>query len=502
MHELRHSVAELAAAFPPIAKGRHVSGRQIAGGSVTSPVARALMGNSFLLPNHVADGEGRENTLLAYAGSLRSKGLSQAEIEAVLLAYNRTSIDPPLSEEVVLEKAARYAAQSQFIGTSAAVIQGKDGTVLVPSVPPPKREYAFSNQVTLGTLCTLGGSGGASKTMLALQMAVSSAVGKPLGGMQVAEGASLLFLGEEDHAERDRRIGGICAHFHADAKKVSRLVKCFPFAGKDLRLTMLVDGNPQETALVQEVIREAKEHEMQSGVKLKLIVFDHARLVLGGDSNAADHVTQLTRALTHIAHETGAAVVLLAHSPKSVLSKAGAEINAADIAGSSAFVDNSRATFMMYGMRPDEAKAHQVSESDRNQYVRLENVKANYARTGGGYWFRRTHLQDWDVAVLEHVSLLATSIFQGKAQSNLRQRILEEVMKKPAGLTVRKVRDMAGRDGSLGASEAKVIMAIKRMLEDGALEVRQPTGEERKVYRLTGQVKEVLVPGRLVTVLN
>lgn len=501
MHEIRYGVAALKAAFPPNVNGRAMGERLKDGAPKLSAVAQALLGGGFELPEQVADGEGRERTILGSAGYFRNKGIKQPIIERILLDYNQLHISPPLPNEVVLEKARRYEEQTPPL-THTSAIDDSDGSIRVLSVPPPKREYAFSNQATLGALCTLGGSGGTSKTTLVMQTAVAAADGKALGGMQVAEGSSVLFLGEEDQYERDRRIGGICAHTHADTKKVAERVKCFPCAGKDVRLTMLVNSNPQETPLVQEAIRLAKEHEAQAGVPLVLIVFDHARLVLGGDANAADHVTQLTRALTHIAHQTGAAVVLLAHSPKSVLSKPGAEINAADIAGSSAFVDNSRSAFMMYGMRADEAKTHHISEGDRGQYVRLENVKANYARPGGGYWFRRVYLPAWDIAVLEQVNLHSAAVFMGKAQTTLRQRILDAVQKKPAGITVRKMRGMSGKDGPLGASEAKVTTTIDGMLEEGVLELRKPTEAERRAHKLTGQVREVLVPGPLMTVMD
>ncbi len=61
-------------------------------------------------PDKVGDGEGRESTLLKYAGSLRAKGLSQGEIERILLDYNRCHIGPPLDDDAVLDRARRYEA--------------------------------------------------------------------------------------------------------------------------------------------------------------------------------------------------------------------------------------------------------------------------------------------------------------------------------------------------------------------------------------------------------
>jgi hypothetical protein len=183
----------------------------------------------------------------------------------------------------------------------------------------------------------------------------------------------------------------------------------------------------------------------------------------------------------------------LAHSPKSVASKAGSDIGASDIAGSSAFVDNARAAYMMWTMRGDEAKTHHISEVDRRNYVRLENVKANYAHTGGGYWFKRKFLSDWDVAVLEQTHLYSSSIFESKSTHALRDRILTELRKKQGGVTERSLRDMAGKNGVLKASDAHVRKEVQAMLEDGLIDRRKPTEAERSQHKLSGGVREVLV---------
>lgn len=438
----------------------------------------------------------RNSTLLAYAGHLRSKGLQESEILALVQVANQDWLSQSLDDAEVADICNRYAKRNHesalaFVG--GGTFGDLSGNIFIPSTCPPRRKYIFADRVTPGTLCTLGGSGGASKTMLMMQIAVAMACGIRLGDLQVAEGASLLLLGEEDDAERDRRFGGICEHMNANHQLIQSRVKCFAASGVDMRLTHKVDGNPEETWVGNEIIQIAKQHSEVSGVPVQLIVVDHARLVLGGDPNAADDVTQLTRVLTSIAKETGAAVVLIAHSPKSVLSKQGDEINAADIAGSSAFVDNSRAAFMSYGMRKEEAKIHHISEDDRSSYVRLAAVKANYAASGGGYWFKRIVLPNWEVAVLEPVTLHSPEPFQRKSVTALRDRLLNEVRLKPGGVTMRNLRDKSGTTGVLKASEAAVRKEVASMMEVGLLEQRKPTMAEQKQFKLPSTVRSVLV---------
>ena len=292
----------------------------------------ALVGKPpFNLPEFEIGEGSRNEVMLQYVGHLRGRGLREQEIEVLALAINDAQFSPPLEANEVLDICSRYRHQNLGMGATLSALNPESkfsenfdpqkGVVQISSAPPPRRSYVFSDQVTLGTMCVLGGSGGVSKTMLTLQIAIAAACGKNLGHIQVGEGSSLLFLGEEDEAERDRRIGAICIHMGADHQLVEKRVKCFGAAGIDIRLTKKKDANAQATNLGDKVIQMAKEHATQSGAPLRIIAFDHARLVLGGDPNDAEDVTQLTRVLTHIARETGAAVFLLAHSPKSVISK-------------------------------------------------------------------------------------------------------------------------------------------------------------------------------------
>lgn len=445
----------------------------------------------FAWPEGQVQEGSRNSTILRYAGHLRARGYAEEDILVLAMDANRKWFSPPLDEAEVASVCRRYARDAQPSDYSS--LAANDGYFRVPSDPPPPRQYVLGQQVTAGTVCVLGGSGGTMKTMLVLQMAVAGAVGKDyLGDLRVGTGSSLIFLGEEDDAERDRRIGAICATFSADRELVSRRIMCFGSAGQDLRLTRLTDGTPDETPLAEQVIELARSHADRSGAPLRFIVFDHARLVMAGDPNAADHVTALTRVLTRIARSTGAAVFLLAHSPKMTMGKQGHEINASDVAGSSAFVDNARAGFMQWSMRDGEGRKYHVY-GERSRYIRVEVMKANYGPVDTGWWFRKEPVPGWDVAVLKQVRLSSGLPFEGKAKSALRERILELVQRKPGSMTERRVRDLAGKDGELEASEGRVRAEVRSMIEEGVLEARAPTADERRRYKLAMQMKQVLV---------
>lgn len=77
---------------------------------------------TFCVPDQLSDGEGRESFILRFAAHLRNKGLDQDEIDQIALNFNQCRIVPPLSDEVVLDRARRYEAQA-----SAAASDGAEG---------------------------------------------------------------------------------------------------------------------------------------------------------------------------------------------------------------------------------------------------------------------------------------------------------------------------------------------------------------------------------------
>jgi putative DNA primase/helicase len=76
------------------------------------PIAPQFGVTGFEIPLGVADGEGRESTILRTAAKLRAAGSPQAEIEQFVSEYNRAHVAPPLDDATVLDRARRYAVTS------------------------------------------------------------------------------------------------------------------------------------------------------------------------------------------------------------------------------------------------------------------------------------------------------------------------------------------------------------------------------------------------------
>ncbi len=66
----------------------------------------------FEAPDLVSDGDGRESTILRFAGSLRSTGVPEDLVKRICLDYNQLHINPPLDEGAVLDRVSRYASKN------------------------------------------------------------------------------------------------------------------------------------------------------------------------------------------------------------------------------------------------------------------------------------------------------------------------------------------------------------------------------------------------------
>jgi hypothetical protein len=374
---------------------------------------------------------------------------------------------------------------------SHSIVGLASGRMTLRSTPPPPRNYVLGNVVVPASVAVMAGVGGTAKTTLAIQFSIHGALGKKLGTIQVGKFSSMLFLGEETDDERDRRFGALSVGLSVvDRTTIEKNVYCHGAAGDDLRLTFMMDGNVQESGLVDQIIGLAKQHANQADYPVGLIVLDHARLVMAGDPLSADHVTALLRALTRIAVETGAAVLLLAHSPKSTYSKDG-EADPSEVFGSGAFVDHTRSAFVLHVMREKEAKHFGMSDIERKEHVSLNVVKANYGPSGTSWWFKKVAVSGWQAIELEPVFLLPKS--QMATMSLLSRKITDLIKDNPGRITERALRDKyAGQSGKLAASEAEVKRTLHRLLDEGNLIRRPPTDEERKLHRLSHNVKEVL----------
>jgi hypothetical protein len=431
--------------------------------------------------------------------NLLQEGFEPGDVEIIMRATRyREKFDSMRGNITYLSRTINNAIASVTAGnsTSPSVVPNLSldrGRISIPVTAPSPRDYVWQGRMVASHAYALGGFGGVSKSQAALQLAASIALGEKFGNITTTKGSALLIFGEDDIGEIARRIGAYAVHEKLSPSQRTELeknIRALGLVGEDTRLTAVKNGGLESTLFGETIIAAAAKLAEQSGEPIRLIVLDHAGLVHGGDFNAREDVSLTMRIINHIAHQTGAAVLLLAHSPKASGASETSESSA--IAGSTTFVDQTRGAFILATMRPKEAKAFGISEDMRQQYVSLAVVKNNYGKTGEVSWFTRTSPPGWEVGVLVPVDL-HLPVKSAAPNSAVAERVKQFVTANPGQYSKTSMRDSrSGKTGVLKASKAEVAGAIEDLLAEGELITRAPTPEECKKFALSQQTKSVL----------
>lgn len=363
-----------------------------------------------------------------------------------------------------------------------------EGVVHFSNTLPPPRDFTITDLVLMAKACLLAGFGGVSKTQWLIQAAICIAIGLSFMGKKTIAGSVLMLLGEEDQAEISRRFNAVTKAMGLSAEQIELVrqrVRAFPMVGLDMRLTRVTGGSLESTGFSDEILLAATKLEAECGFPVRLIGLDHAGLIHGGEFNAREDVVQTMRQVNHIAQESGAAVLVLAHSPKAA---AGAEKSTASaVAGSTAWVDHARAAMILRTMNDDEGKKYGIDTGLRNSFASLTVVKNNYGPTGDEFWLSRKTVDGYGVGALTHVELTVPAKIIGSNNTKLRAEIYQFIQENPY-LTKNAVEGCAGaKDGRIRASKGKVQTELGIMLAEEILTFRQPTEAERVRMGIKGK---------------
>lgn len=435
----------------------------------------------------------------AFACALLQDGFAPGDAEIIMRATRyREKFDETRGDTTYLACTINNAitSVSESISTPPTALPSislEHGRIRIPSTPPPPRDYVWQGRMVAGHAYALGGFGGVSKSQAALQLAASIALGTSFANVTTKKGSALLIFGEDDRSEIQRRIGAYAAHEKLSAtqrSEVEKNIRALGLVGEETRLTAIMNGALNNTLFSVKIIAAATELAEQSGEAIRLIVLDHAGLFHGGDFNAREDVSLTMRIVNHIAQETGAAVLLLAHSPKAAGVSDTSDASA--IAGSTAFVDQTRGAFILATMRPNEAKALGIASDMRKQYVSWSVVKNNYGMTGEISWFTRTSPPGWEVGVLVPVDL-QPPVKSATPNAAVADRVKQFVADHPGQYSKTSLRDnRSGIKGELKGSKPEVATAIEDLLAVGELITREPTPDERKKFGFTQRTNNVL----------
>jgi len=411
---------------------------------------------------------------------------------SICLGVNKNFNHPPLGEHIVSDLVLKtYEDSAQHLqGKNSKKIElNLNAGKLTYVESSPARDFLFGNDlIPLHTVSMIGGNGGTGKSMALSYMTAHSACGMSFSDRTATQVCSLVLAFEDDQNELNARYSAIMANFTESQKAlVQKNIRAISLVGQSMQLVTMNGRNAEATGISDLLIEKLLELKLETGLSNALLVLDHARLIASLDWNDSGQVSVLTRELHKIAHEAEATVLLVAHSPKTTLS-ANHVTTQADIAGSSALVDNSRHVLIVRSMNQDEAKSLGIKEDYRKQYTKIECVKSNYSETGHIGWFKRDRALNHPVGTLTHVNL--TKSIAPKIGDTADESKLIKYIKDNPDLTLTDLRSRAGKKTTLGLSDLTVQKLVNKLLSDGLLVYVAPSQSYTK--RKTSGFKGVL----------
>lgn len=228
-----------------------------------------------------------------------------------------------------------------------------------------------------GTFGLIVAPGATGKSQLALDIAVSTAVRRPVAGglfPASAPGKTVLLAAEDSDRILAERIRGLLdLGERGDARIYDSLV-LLPMAGESC--TLVADG--RVTTLFDELVAIANG--------ARLVIIDPLRRVHDGDENCSDDMTRLVVAMERLGKATGAAVIGLHHANRASVADTASQHAAR---GSTALVDGARWQLNLSRMDEKTATHHLISEGDRPRYAAADFPKTNYLAPRPRVWLRR-----------------------------------------------------------------------------------------------------------------
>jgi RecA-family ATPase len=412
-------------------------------------------------------------------------------IEQICLGINENAIEPPLTDKTVKELVSAELKNHAIDQISVKLGFKLDLNLglLAYTDSSPSRDFLFGNDlIPLNTVSMIGGNGGTGKSLALGYMTAHSACGLSFSDRTTTQVCSLVLAFEDDQNELNARYSAIMANF-TDSQKalVQKNIRAISLVGKTMQLVTMKGRVAEATGISDLLIEKLLELKSVTDLSNALLVLDHARLIASLDWNDSGQVSVLTRELHKIAHEAKATVLLVAHSPKNTLAQ-NHQTTQADIAGSSALVDNSRHVLIVRGMNQDEAKNLGIKDDHRKQYTKIECVKSNYSETGHIGWFKKDRALHHPVGTLTHVNLVKT--MPTKVGDSADESKLVKYVKENPDLTLTDLRGRSGKKTSLGLSDLKVQKLVNKLLSDGLLVYTKPSPNYSK--KITSGFKGVL----------
>ncbi|WP_313168750.1 helicase RepA family protein [Massilia oculi] len=244
------------------------------------------------------------------------------------------------------------------------------------TAPLPPLDFVLPGLLP-GTFGLLVAPGATGKSQLALDIATSLALGRPVAGglfPSSLPGKVVFLAGEESDRLLAERIRCLLSLDEQGFAALYDNLVLLPMAGESC--TLVADDRP---TLLYEELRAL-------GDGARLIIVDPLRRMHGGDENNSSDMTAFVVAMESLAKATGAAVMGIHHANRASAADAGSQHAAR---GSSALVDGARWQLNLSRMDEKMANHHAISDVERAHYIALDFAKTNYLPPRPRCWLKR-----------------------------------------------------------------------------------------------------------------
>lgn len=345
---------------------------------------------------------------------------------------------------------------------------------------PPVRQMLIADLLPLNVVGILAALGGAGKSVLTYQLAMSIAAGLPWIGMQPAQVGGVLYLATEDDEDELHRRGRLIVDHYAgqgvtvDRGALAERLHVFSRIAEDTMLTRLrADGEVRRTEIVDRLVALCERI-----ADLKLVVLDTTSRLRGGQANVEEHATRYVEALEAVRQATRATVLTTAHVSQMAAREPG-EVDQTAVRGSTALVDGARWLAVMRTLRRDDAEDYGVERDEAKRYLRLDLAKANYVPPWPGIWLYREAGGVLVPTTLERQGDARRQARQEERYGEVLERLIE-LLRREGALTRNQVRPLCGQSGVLRAGDQTVRGVIERAIQEGAL-VERADGSKKVI---------------------
>jgi len=301
--------------------------------------------------------------------------------------------DPP-----IIDSAPHVAVDNEPLTViDASTLHGK---------PVPARQYHVGGVIPARNVSLLTGEGGTGKSLLALQLAASTALSTGWLGFEVTAGRVLYLSAEDETDEIHRRLVDIVGSYRRDLAELKGL-RIVPLAGED---AVLAVPSPRSNLIVTTGLFAKIKAEIAS-FRPALVVLDTLADLFGGEENQRAQARQFISLLRGLALTYDTTILLLAHPSLSGIAAGTGS------SGSTGWANSVRSRLFLVRVL-DEAK----HEADPDLRV-LRTTKANYGRTGGEVRMR------WHQGVFTPEQTTSAGMFDRIAADQAADRVFLDCLK-------------------------------------------------------------------------